>query len=581
MKYIKPINEQEESEKAKPLSELQELKSLPYRDFMQKLISKTKSNEFQSQIDKLSKSTVDATDYGVIKSKYYKADNLIPTQSQIGLKETLSWLSNKKSIREIIVDNKANLFNNNRILIANNKWIIDGHHRWSYVHMLNPRAEIPCININLPGAKPEEILKDIQLSISSTYNDIYVRDVKIEYNISQMDDNTIYDNVKKFLSQENLESLRESYAETDLMKTILREFIIPESLYETTKIQQTDFLETDLKNIETSSEVDADIKKIEEIDNDNPEKNNILGTAGEWIGFLDPTGVTSILMGIDKLYEGEIWDGMLYIIAGLPIATLVAKPLLIGGAKSMAIRTLMKSLSECMKRFDAKKAAEIWISSKSTKIGAFLEFFIKNIQKINDLMSKILRKVSERWYKFKFFYWLFKNRIVQFFTDMFNWRERLGDYLTKVSVDQAYGILSSNLIRIKRTIIDKKVDKNMVNFAIGPHPVQSALKARINPYDTEFKGVPKDLLKNLPSLMSGLKTISVPKQKKKMDDFSSFDQKNSKRKESEDFVKSELPIEKPVENPRIDVKDKEGRKERKVAKVKDENQINQSKSLAT
>jgi hypothetical protein len=109
MKYIRRINEDTEVQSIKSIDEL---KSLTYGQFIKKLVGIGKLSELKSQIP--SKVSVSA-DYGTVKYRMLQADELVPTQSQIGLKESLSWLKNTESVREIIVDKSAKLFENNRI----------------------------------------------------------------------------------------------------------------------------------------------------------------------------------------------------------------------------------------------------------------------------------------------------------------------------------------------------------------------------------------------------------------------------------------------------------------------------------
>jgi len=535
MKYIRRINEDTQESQI-----IKDLKSLPYNQFITTLIDKSKSGDFQNQLSKITSKSTESTDYGIVKNKYISAEYLIPTQSQIGLKESLSWLKNVESVREIIVDKKANLFDNNRILIANNKWIIDGHHRWSYVYMLNPKAEIPCININLPDTKPEDILKNIQISLAATYKDLYVRSTPIQLNISQLSDEKIYSSIEGSISSDNMGLLRQSYAETDLMKIILKDFIIPESLYEANLPTQNDFL-VDEPQMD-STDIDPEFQKLDEEDNDNPDKSNIMDTATDFAGILDPTGVIDILKSIDCIYRGDYLMGIFYLVAAVPLGDIIAKPM-IALAKSAAYRKSLKVFAELMKKFDAKKAAEVWLKLEkmSPLFQKFAEFMLTAVNKINQLLEKVLRAVGDHWLKFKIFYWIFKNRIYNFFSDMINWKKNLKDYLTKVSEEEVVGIIATNLVNIKRLIIDKKVDKMNVNFSIGPHPVQTALKARRNPYTGDFKGVPKDFLSNIPSLMSGLKNFNFTKPvEQKLGDFKEFTKKQEPKVET---PKVEVPKE--------------------------------------
>ena len=488
-------------------------------------------------------------DFGQIKMKLIPAKDLVPTQSQIGLKETFSWMSNPKSIDEIIVGGQANLFENNRILIANNKWILDGHHRWSYVYTLNPDAVIPCININLPGRKPAEILKDVQLAIATTYKDLYTKQVTIDMNLSRMEDKTILPSVMKILSEEEILLLRDAYGATDFSKYILREFIIPESLYEQRSIKANDFVERDL---ESEKEVDPEVVELDETDNDNPDKAKLesdiesgatenLQSGMDIAGIFDPTGIIDVLNGMGYLYRGEYMLAIASFVSAVPLGDVVAKPVM-AILKNQAFKKMTQALGKAFKSFDAKKAAQIFMDLEKTSpnVGKFLEFVVSSMDTIIQKMGQILEKVGQHWLKFKIFYSLFSGKIRKFFEDIFSWKERLKEYLTKTTESEVYGILATNLVKIKRLIVDKGVDKMNVNFSIGIHPIQTAMKVKMDPYKGTFKGVPSILLENIPKIVSKLPLVAEvqPEEEKvepKVKDFKNFQDKPKKDKGKEDL----------------------------------------------
>jgi len=97
--------------------------------------------------------------------------DLIPTQSQIGLADSIGFIAFKDpNGAKNSLSGSAN-FGGGAILTCDNKYILDGHHRWSQVFMINPDATIPCVNINLGVNNGEEALKVIQLAIAATYGE--------------------------------------------------------------------------------------------------------------------------------------------------------------------------------------------------------------------------------------------------------------------------------------------------------------------------------------------------------------------------------------------------------------------------
>jgi hypothetical protein len=156
MKYLRLYKEsQNELEEpkldSKFIEDLEEMKYLPYKDFMKSLKIKIGDSEFMSKLSSLGEISGDSgSGLGKVEYVDLEVKFLVPTESQIGLMESLAWLQNIPSIQKIVIDNKATLFDNNRIFVVNKRWILDGHHRFAYVRMLNKNATIPCINITIP-----------------------------------------------------------------------------------------------------------------------------------------------------------------------------------------------------------------------------------------------------------------------------------------------------------------------------------------------------------------------------------------------------------------------------------------------
>jgi hypothetical protein len=97
--------------------------------------------------------------------------NLQPTQSQIGLADSIGFIAFKTpDACKTSLSGSAN-FGGGAILTADNKYILDGHHRWSQVFMINPDATIPCVNLNLGVKSSEEALKIIQVAIAASFGD--------------------------------------------------------------------------------------------------------------------------------------------------------------------------------------------------------------------------------------------------------------------------------------------------------------------------------------------------------------------------------------------------------------------------
>jgi len=94
---------------------------------------------------------------------------LIPTQNEIGAEESLkNILTDKYGSLKSFLQGKANV-GPNPIVIYNDKYIIDGHHRWSQVFAANPDAEVPTLNL-VGKYKPQDILKIVHLAVAAGAN---------------------------------------------------------------------------------------------------------------------------------------------------------------------------------------------------------------------------------------------------------------------------------------------------------------------------------------------------------------------------------------------------------------------------
>lgn len=140
--------------------------------------------------------------------------NLKPTQNQIGLKDSLGWVAKNKPSQagETATGDVANV--GGRIITANGKYIVDGHHRWSQVFLLNPNASIPAINFEIEGnPSAKSVLKLAQLAIAAV--DRVVPGVDADSTSDIFDTKGNVDNIKKILndtvSDEMAQSLMDAW----------------------------------------------------------------------------------------------------------------------------------------------------------------------------------------------------------------------------------------------------------------------------------------------------------------------------------------------------------------------------------
>jgi hypothetical protein len=106
--------------------------------------------------------------------------NLRPTQSQIGILDSLGFLAfqlgpeKQKTVVKSYLDGNPDL-GGGKIITANGKFIIDGHHRWSGVYLLQPNASIDCFNLTIDTNDEEKLLAIMQLAVASTYGGLFMK----------------------------------------------------------------------------------------------------------------------------------------------------------------------------------------------------------------------------------------------------------------------------------------------------------------------------------------------------------------------------------------------------------------------
>ena len=186
MSYIKPFKnwlfEAEEKAKSqavyakvssKDAKKVKDMLSMPYEKFVSILKDNAKDPKVNAVLNLGASDGVPGDEKVKVIETDIAADKLFPTQSQIGLDNSLGYLRDKNPKgAEKIIGGDTSTFKENRILTANGKYILDGHHRWSQVYLFNPEAKIPALDLTLPGLDEKTILKVIQAAIAATYNEV-------------------------------------------------------------------------------------------------------------------------------------------------------------------------------------------------------------------------------------------------------------------------------------------------------------------------------------------------------------------------------------------------------------------------
>lgn len=117
-----------------------------------------------------------------------RCSNLIPTQNEIAVDKSLDWVLQNPTIMQQYLSDNVIMVGNTPIVTFNNKYIIDGHHRWSQVYCVNPDARLKVVNFS-KDCDAFEMLKAAQLAIGLTTGEIITKAVESKdlLNISTSD----------------------------------------------------------------------------------------------------------------------------------------------------------------------------------------------------------------------------------------------------------------------------------------------------------------------------------------------------------------------------------------------------------
>jgi hypothetical protein len=118
-----------------------------------------------------------------VTSESVKASSLTATQAEIGFGNSLAdQVQNKYDATKtalglngspIVMSSKSGPV---PILVYNGKYILDGHHRWSQIMMVNPNGEVKVDSIQGPGIEnEEEALKAMQFAIAATADKVVTK----------------------------------------------------------------------------------------------------------------------------------------------------------------------------------------------------------------------------------------------------------------------------------------------------------------------------------------------------------------------------------------------------------------------
>ena len=158
-----------------------------------------------------------------VKTGSIKAYKLFPTQSEIDF---------GKSLEELIVNKYGDcknvvtkILSGDNVTIANSPlitydlngtyYIIDGHHRWSEIALINRNAKCNVICfLTSAGEKeqsPEDMLRDFQLVVAAQTGTVKVAKANPEMNMYTWNENQMYEYVYKLLQKEESKDFKDGW----------------------------------------------------------------------------------------------------------------------------------------------------------------------------------------------------------------------------------------------------------------------------------------------------------------------------------------------------------------------------------
>jgi hypothetical protein len=182
--------------------ELKGILKQDYQKFVELLGENIKDKKFRNTVKKLAKEN---------KVKFKTIDvpceKLQPTQSEISLTKSLLFPLTSPYYADLYLKAESPIrIKNNTILTCDNgRYIIDGHHRWSQVFVLNPKALMGCTDFYQLN-KPIEGLKATQLGIATDIGYVPTQTVN-DTNMLTVSENTL----KKYVSDNITKEVREVF----------------------------------------------------------------------------------------------------------------------------------------------------------------------------------------------------------------------------------------------------------------------------------------------------------------------------------------------------------------------------------
>jgi len=183
------------------INEQEELKKIikeDYPKFIELLGENIKDVKFRKLVVELAQKN--AVKYDVID---VECEKLIPTQNEISINNSLFYpLTIKKCTEQYFNGDKVpiKIQGNTLVTCDNGHYIIDGHHRWSQVYVINPKAKMVCTDF-YQLKSPLMGLKATQLGISADLGYLPIQKVE-DTNMLTASEETIKKYIREVITDE-------------------------------------------------------------------------------------------------------------------------------------------------------------------------------------------------------------------------------------------------------------------------------------------------------------------------------------------------------------------------------------------
>ena len=162
---------------------------------------------------------------------------LHPTQQEIDVNNSLYYPLNKNpngppSIVDILKGGQPFTINKSPIIVYKHEgkyYIIDGHHRWSQIFLLNPNAKMNIILFSTPkgtNETPVDMLRDFQLVIKAVTGKVKISDANSKYNVYKMSDDAIKNYVIDVMTDDALKLWQTYEGQEKATKETVADYIV-------------------------------------------------------------------------------------------------------------------------------------------------------------------------------------------------------------------------------------------------------------------------------------------------------------------------------------------------------------------